>query len=503
MKRYRTKVFVLSLWGLLWAVAASAQVQTATLEYWIDNRFAERVSLPVNGQRVQDIDVSGLCPGIHTLEMRVSDTRGRWGAPLIRHFLKSDTRLEGNELGAYEYCIDGDWSSPVQGALAGQQTIGIDISTLCPGIHTLQMHITDKQGRKSQTLLRHFLAFGEDVTKRALTTYRYWVDDFRQLQEGTTSNGQVTLDIDVSQLSKGIHTLCYQVSDNTGRWSAPRLRHFLIPDLEEGCDQLVAYEYWFNYGPRQRVEVAPAESINENELLIEVKDVEPQRIPDDYVFNVAEETVSINDDVFFGMQVFNGAGRGSSAILSDTVNMAITVAPHILPLHDSDSIGFAAPHGGKMAGWKTTCQTSDSLTYRLTAADIKANFYNGLGQKLTATKSKDEYGNTAYGVKPDDGVCYLLLHDANQVVKDMGVALAVTSNTENGIVQLNNKILVSARKQQLIIRSKETGHIRIIGIAGNTIFDGMLPPGTSSIKVPSGICLVNSRNSQTIKVLVP
>lgn len=503
MKKYRTKALVLSLWCLLGAVTASAQVQTATLEYWMDNRFAERTSLPVNGQTEQDVDVSGLCPGIHTLEMRVSDNQGRWGAPLIRHFLKSDTRLEDNGLGNYEYSIDGDWNNSVQGSLAGEQIISLDISALCPGIHTLQMHITDKQGRQSQTLLRHFLVFGEDVTKRTLTAFRYWVDDFRQMKEGTTSDGQVTLDIDISQLSKGIHTLCYQVSDNTGRWSASRLCHFLIPDLEEGSDRLVAYEYWFNQGPRQRVEFSPTASIDENALLIETKDVEPLCITDDYVFHTAEEMVSLKGDVFFGMQVFNGAGNGSLAIVSDTVEIDMTIDPHVSELGDGDSIAFFAPHGGKMKGWKTICQTSDSLTYRLTPAGVKADFYDGEGRKLASTKSTDEYGNDIYGVKPDGETCYLLVYDASPVVKDMSISLDVISRDESGIARLDGNLQVSARKQQLTIRSTESAHVQICSVAGTVIFNGVISSGISIFRVPSGVCVVSLEGGQTMKVLIP
>lgn len=414
MKRYRTKRFVLSLWSLLGLATASAQVQTATLEYWLDTHFDERITMPISHQLEQQIDVSRLSTGIHTLEMRVSDTEGRWGAPLIRYFLKSETGLEGNALAQYEYCIDGQWENSVKGTLVdGEAILDLEISNLCAGMHSLMLRVYDAKGQQSQTLMRYFLALGEDPAQRQLTTFRYWVDDYAQAQDGQTTDGNIMLDIDVSRLSTGLHSLGYQVADNSGRLSSPRLLYFVIPDLEEGSDRLVAYEYWFNHGPRKRVELEPQQSIDATDWLIEVKDVVPNRIPADYAFDTATETVSFRDDVFFGMQLFNGAGKGSQAVLSDTVNMMLTIDPHFHALATGSSIYFASPENGRMQGWKTNCALDDSLTYRLNSAQVKVDFFDVSGQRLSSHKTTDEDGMTCYGVVAHGGTCYALCYDAS------------------------------------------------------------------------------------------
>lgn len=424
MTRYRMKCLVLSLCGLLGVATAHAQVEMATLEYWLDSRFNERISLSATKQMEQMIDVSHLSTGIHTLEMRVSDTNGRWGAPLIRYFLKSDQRLVGNGLAYYEYCIDGAWDKSVNGTLTdGEAILDLDISSLCADMHSLMLRVYDVKGQQSQTLVRYFLALGEDPAQRQLTAYRYWIDDFVQAKDGQTTDDNIMLDIDVNGLTKGLHSLGYQVADNTGRLSSPRLQYFVIPDLEMGIDQLVAYEYWFNHGPRKRVELQPQQSIDASDWLIEVKDVVPNRIPADYVFNVSNETVSLRDDVFFGMQVFNGNGNGSLAVLSDTVNMELTVNPNIATIVNGTDIRFASPKSDCLLGWKTDCQAGDSLTYRLTSAQLKADFYDANGQRLTANKTTDDDGMAYYGVVPHGNKCYLLIYDA--ALDSLGLALEV------------------------------------------------------------------------------
>lgn len=432
MTRYRTKCLVLSLWSLLGLATANAQVQTATLEYWLDTHFNERISLPISDQLEQQIDVSQLSAGIHTLEMRVSDTNGRWGAPLVRYFLKSETRLEGNALAHYEYCIDGQWGNSVKGMLTeGEAILDLDISRLCSGMHSLMLRAYDAKGLQSQTLLRYFLALGEDASLRQLTSYRYWVDDFVQAQEGQTTDGNIMLDIDVSSLSKGLHSFGYQVADNSGRLSSPRLLYFVIPDLEEGSDLLVAYEYWFNHGPRKRVELEPQQSINATDWLIEVKDVVPDRIPTEYIFDTTTGKISFRDDVFFGMQVFNGNGKGSQAVLSDTVNIELSIAPEMFELADGCDIRFASPKGGAIMGWKTNCLAGDSVTYHLTSDQVHAAFFSADGQRLAVNKTTDGNGMICYGVVPHNEMCYMLL--CNAIPDSLGFSIEVTNAMQGDV----------------------------------------------------------------------
>lgn len=437
----KTKRLMLSLCCLTVLTAATAQVQTSTLEYWLDTRFDERQTVPLTGALEQTIDVSRLCEGIHTVEMRVSDTNGRWSTPLLRHFLKSGNQLAGNALTSYEYCIDGNWNEARTGVLTnGQAVIDIDITALCKGVHTLEARVKDQRRQCSQTLLRHFLALGITDSPARLTSYRYWIDDFANAVEGQTADGNIMLDLDISKLSKGVHTLAYQVADSKGRLSSPQLHYFLKPDLSDSLTQIVAYEYWFNHGPRLRVELSPADSINAKDWVIEVCDVVPDRIPSDYLFDLESETVSFRDDVFVGLQVFNAAGRGSQAVISDTVNIPVTVRPQLQLLAHGDSLVFAAPSAGRMMGWKTACLAGDSLTYVLSATNVTPNFIDADGQRLAFSRTVDDAGNAVLGVKPRGKVCYALL--CGTMPDSMSIALTVT-NAMAGDVNGDRRLTVT------------------------------------------------------------
>lgn len=442
---YTTRRFALLSLCCLMGLSAIAQVQTSTLEYWTDQRFDERQSLPITGELEQTLNVSQLSSGIHTIGMRVSDTKGRWGAPLIRYFLKSNIGLAGNALASYQYCIDGNWAEAVSGTFEeGKATVDIDISRLRQGLHTLLVRVNDLRGQQSQTLLKHFLALGEDVTQRQLTAYRYWIDSEANSMEGQTVDGNIVLDIDVSNLTFGLHMLCYQVADNMGRLSAPRLLYFVKPYLETGSDRIVAYEYWFNQGARHRLELDPAVTFSASDLLIEVKDVVPNHIPDDYTFLSTSETVTLRDDVYFGLQVFNGAGKGSLAVMSETVNIPLTIAPQFLSLADGDSIAFEPPVGGHMQGFKTETMVGDTLVYRLADGNMKADFFDADGKTLTPEKTMVEDGAVIYNMVSQGGNCFALLYNAT--TGNQGIALSISHNPQvTGIghtALLNNRATI-------------------------------------------------------------
>ena len=140
-----------------------AQVQPATLEYWLDDQFASRQSQAAGAALQQTIDVSQLRLGIHALGMRISDTQGRWSAPFVRFFLKSDPTVAANGLATYEYWIDDNRDAAVSGPLQPAMTLDVDVAALRPGMHRLQLKVSDSQGRQGQTVNRFFLVPGEDL----------------------------------------------------------------------------------------------------------------------------------------------------------------------------------------------------------------------------------------------------------------------------------------------------------------------------------------------------
>lgn len=498
----RTKQFVLSFFCLVGLFQmVQAQVTPKSLEYWLDTNFAQRSSVATTGSLSQNIDVSTLRPGIHTLAVRVSDTKGRWGAPLLKYFLIGEKSITQNKLTSYEYCFDGNWDASVSGNFDKELSLDISLEGLREGLHHLLLRVTDEEGRISQTVLKNFLVYGEDPKERELTSYKYWIDEFDEAVKGVTSDGNVALDIDVSSLDKGLHTLGYQIGDNKGRWSAPRLLYFIVPEMEMGTDKLVAYEYWFNRGPRTRVQTTENKLLTLSNVMIEVKDVIPNYIPSDYTFDVKTESVSCQDNVFFGMQVFNAANQASLAVLSDSFLMTVPIDPHFLPLNNEEKQTFAAPTTGLMQGLKTLCTVGDSLIYTLSAQGVQADFYDANGNRLEVEIEENELGETIYELAAKTNKCYVLLYGAPDVMNELGMSLC--STRASSINDLANDLFISTSKQKLHVESMSNGSITIYSVSGKNIVSQRFNQGKTTFSLPSGVYLVQVNKGKTIKVLVP
>lgn len=77
--------------------------------------------------------------------------------------------------------------------------------------------------------------------------YRYWMDNaFTVTFSDSSANKNWAVELDVSNLSEGVHTLHLQVRDNTGLWSNPRSNSFFKYTPVDTNN--VKMRYWFDNG---------------------------------------------------------------------------------------------------------------------------------------------------------------------------------------------------------------------------------------------------------------
>ena len=81
------------------------------------------------------------------------------------------------------------------------------------------------------------------MAQKTLEEYVYWIDNDISASQSLGASG---VTIDVGSLSKGIHTFTMRVKDNTGLWSSPVTKYFLIPRLKETGVGIVRYMYWLD-----------------------------------------------------------------------------------------------------------------------------------------------------------------------------------------------------------------------------------------------------------------
>jgi PKD repeat protein len=203
-------------------------------EYWFNDDFANKTTTAVTSTQQlminQTIPTTGLMQGINTINFRSFDNSGKYSS-IISHFFYKTSLTESNqapEIVAYEYWIDNDYANAVIVNTPVQQQLNINelmsMTTLNNGVHNFHIRFKDDAGLWSSVVSHFFYKTPEQiVTQNSITEYRYWFNnDFANaVNLSLTPNQQINLmdNLDLTQVSKGIHEVNFQFKDTLGRWS--------------------------------------------------------------------------------------------------------------------------------------------------------------------------------------------------------------------------------------------------------------------------------------------
>ena len=204
---------------------ASTSIADKTIkehQYWIDGQIEARVT---QEQQPDIIDIESLKPGLHSLTVRVQDNAGMWSSQVAKYFIVpfNETTVENKEIVLHQYWIDGKLDAIVSSATQ-PSTIDISNPKLKPGLHSLTVRVKDNAGAWSSQVAKYFIVKDDDlVEETAITRYMYWFDDASDdLHTGPLASASGTMNIDISDVEAGTHTLWWCCGDSKGTWSEPR-----------------------------------------------------------------------------------------------------------------------------------------------------------------------------------------------------------------------------------------------------------------------------------------
>ncbi len=191
-------------------------------QYWIDGKLEAQVT---QGDPIRLIDIEGLKSGLHSLTVRVQDNTGVWSSQVAKYFIKPYTEIsvEDKEIVQHQYWIDGNVDAIV--TLNQKDPIDvIDIEGLKQGLHSLTVRVKDNTGVWSSQVAKYFIVKGDETVEEAtITRYMYWFDDETDgFKTGPLTSAAGTMDIDISDVEAGTHTLWWRCGDSKGAWSEAR-----------------------------------------------------------------------------------------------------------------------------------------------------------------------------------------------------------------------------------------------------------------------------------------
>ena len=191
-------------------------------QYWIDGKIEARVT---QEQQPTTIDISNpkLKPGLHSFTVRVKDNTGMWSSQVAKYFIvpTAETSVGDKSIVLHQYWIDGKLDAIVSSETQPSQ---IPISTLKPGLHSLTVRVKDNTGLWSSQVAKYFILKDDDVMEETtITRYMYWFDEeTADFKTWPLTSASGTMDIDISDVEAGIHTLWWRCGDSKGAWSEAR-----------------------------------------------------------------------------------------------------------------------------------------------------------------------------------------------------------------------------------------------------------------------------------------
>lgn len=217
-------------------------------ERWIDNnRGAMTRGSLILGEQSIAVDVSSIkWPGLHFLNIVPYDESGEMGVWRCIPFLMPEGWPNTTQATTMEYWVTGYDSKPVRKTYAGTAvTLDIDASKYSAGLHFLNFRTMNAAGEGGPWKQIPFLMPEDWPGTTDAKTLEYWVTGYdskpkRQAYDGTA----VTLDIDASKYSAGLHFLNVRTLNSTGEGGAWDVIPFLMPEGWPGTTEAKTIEYW-------------------------------------------------------------------------------------------------------------------------------------------------------------------------------------------------------------------------------------------------------------------
>ena len=210
---------------------------TVKTYYWFDDNEDNRFNVDkVNGEMFA-IDVSHLSDGTHTLHVRM-EGEGAMSATVSNQFLKISTNFD-----AY-YWFDNETERRTF-TNAGGSAMLIDVSHLKEGLHCFNAMLTDNLGSPSVPVSRTFIKMPQPLANDS-TTLTLWIDGAPHSEQKLAyGNEIVDLELDVADLTTGMHFLQVQAVTNSGSVSNIVSGYFMrMPG--QNNNSILAYRYWVN-----------------------------------------------------------------------------------------------------------------------------------------------------------------------------------------------------------------------------------------------------------------
>jgi PKD repeat protein len=238
------------------------------VEYFINNDpgvgNATSISVTPNPEETYllNIDLVGISNGLNVLGIRTQDNYGNWSSTAYSTFFKTDnSTATANDIKVvgFEYFIGNEVGVgngifvPVSASTDTTYLLNINLSGLSNGLHSIGVRSKDELGNWSSTAYSTFFktdnstATANDIK---VVGFEYFIGNEVGVGNGVfvpvsaSTDATYLLNINLSGLSNGLHSIGVRSKDELGNWSATAINHFMKVEDNTTPSYLTHSEYF-------------------------------------------------------------------------------------------------------------------------------------------------------------------------------------------------------------------------------------------------------------------
>lgn len=425
----------------------SANPTLVGYEYWIDGDYSQKKSVKSSSSDVSTvIDISKLTEGVHFYNFRAKNSDDVWGN-LYRYLFYVPEKASVNPtLKSYEYWLDEDYSKrTTTSSTTGDANFMVNISSLAEGVHFLNFRAKNSDDVWGNLYRYLFYVPEKENANPTLNGYEYWLDDdYSKRSTSVSTLGDVSLKVDISSLTEGVHFFNFRAKNSEGIHSAIKRYLFYIPGKDtQGVSPIVGYRYGFN-SKSEYVSVTERNEFELNNFMLPIPtNIECANV-EDGVFTIDQATDNVvmnrTSKISFSMQFKNKAGNWSSPTVEEfTQSDQITKTAKSLAVQKQVSLNKV--QSGDFEVVKMVIPTSRTYYFRTTQSCDMQLYHNGskMGNKISGESLMNTY-NIGLDAGTYYAVVYNMVKDANNTTDNVVLKLMLTDNiTPTPEIQYSNE----------------------------------------------------------------
>lgn len=200
------------------------------LTYWFDTMTDHNTSVEYNNQTV-DIETNGLSPGLHLLNMNITDKNGIMSSTHSKWFLKTFSPNENLNCKVVTI-VDEKYLALTyaSSSSSGLISLDLDMSYINCGLHTLKTAVIDASGVVTQyrDAIFYRIPMSSEID---MCTCHYIIDGTIHGSVQTMNHNTLYINLDVASLSSGRHLLELLLTTPNGYTSNIASDYFYITDF--------------------------------------------------------------------------------------------------------------------------------------------------------------------------------------------------------------------------------------------------------------------------------